>query len=276
MKKTLFIISLLGACLAVWFLMDWKGIPLNSKLFVGSNNSNNANRQLRGWKTHAKLVLSQQELDRKFSLSPIERIKIGREISGLAIALLEQKGEATYVREFAGNRLVLVTPAMELPLSEITRLLEMTLVSSFGPGRTAELLADDEGKATLLHQLGVERLFADAIYLFEKTSEENSPEENGTAGFAQFDVLTSFVLADRVEPGIRQKGFCYVNAYNIELSWNAMGKAPKGYFRSELLAGVSSRPPLVPWVFDDSNSDKVEVRDLRYPGSKDVVQPRDG
>jgi hypothetical protein len=54
--------------------------------------------------------------------------------------------------------------------------------------------------------------------------------------------------------------------------WNALAKAPAGYFRSEPILGVASRPSPGVFVIEDLDKNSVEVRNRLYPGSKETHQ----
>lgn len=59
-------------------------------------------------------------------------------------------------------------------------------------------------------------------------------------------------------------------AYSIELGWNAMSKAPRGYFRSQPIAGVSSRPDTMPTIIRVLDTGGIEILNADHPGSIDA------
>jgi hypothetical protein len=210
------------------------------------------------------------------SLSPLDRIKIDRDLSGLAIELLEKKAAATSVRSFDGTKLVLVSPALAITPQDLTQRLQQALTVAVGPARARELLATQSSRAELFSKIGADQLQVDSRFTFVKTKPEGDFEREGSDGLAKFEVTALYAGSSPAGAELKIKDFSYPDAYTIGLGWNAMAKAPQGYFRSQALYGVSSRPASVPWVFEEANSQTIEVKDLRYPGSTDQVPIKGG
>lgn len=214
-------------------------------------------------------ALRPREFAERFGLTQVEELKVRRSLIGLAFALLEERGLATVVKAFDGKRLVLATPPLSGSIEAIAKRAEQVIAGELRSESAAAIMSDPKGRETVMSQLGLEDIFSETIFVFEKFKDESNPEQLGSLGHAKFKVQITHSLNGK-SSGMRIEEFDYSQAGNFALAWNSMAKAPIGYFRSEPILGVASRPaPVI--IYEDSKSDKVEVRGLQGAGSKHTV-----
>lgn len=222
-------------------------------------------------------VLRPGEMAARHGLTQVEEFKMNRSLADLAFALLEERGLAATVREFDGRRLVLHIPGLKGGVDEIAARIERAVAAEVGAGRAAEIMSDPSGRETVLARLNLEVILAENTFIFEKVRGEGDLVHQGSLGHAKFELQITRTL-DGTTTGMKVTEFDYSLADNYGLAWNAMAKAPAGYFRSQPILGVASRPPSAIHVYEEASSDKVEVRGLQGPGSKRVIDagPRGG
>lgn len=218
----------------------------------------------------APRILPSEEFDHRFSLSGVTRLKFMNSAIAIANNLREMKGLYARVTSFDGKTLRLEVPALHLPDHVLEDVVMDSLESAMGNEQANAIWNDPDGRQTLLDRIAYSQIINGTQYEFVLTKPEDNPAANGSLGYARFDATWSYSGRGG---GPRQtfKGFTFASASNIGLGWNAMSKAPQGYFRSEPIEGEVSRgaPGLI--VIEDLKSGEVEVLNARYQGSSDRI-----
>lgn len=222
----------------------------------------------------APCILSSEEFDHKFSLSGVTRLKFRNAVFAIASNLKEMKGLYARITSFDGKTLKMEVPALQLPDQVLEDVVMDLLASATNEEKANAIWNDPDGRQTLLDQIAYSRIIHSTPYEFVKVKPEDNPAANGSLGYARFDVTWSYT-GEGGGPGLSRqmfKGFTFADENNIGLSWNAMSKAPQGYFRSEpIKEGEASRGTRSPIVIEDLESGEIEVLNARYLGSHDRI-----
>ena len=229
---------------------------------------------------NASRLLTQKELEHRLGLAGIEAMDCWSELSKVRRDLMEQKGANAQVVEYDGQTLKMLIPALSaVQTQQLESVILAHLRTAVGDQKAKVILADAAVRETLSKRVWDDILKCDVIYTFTKTRNENNPARNGSLGEAAFDLTVVFdpgdldtvIYADYDK--ITVEGFTYSQAgHYYDFGWNAMAKAPEGYFRSEPILGVASRPPPAMVVIEDLDKNSVEIRNRLYPGSKETHQ----
>jgi hypothetical protein len=224
-------------------------------------------------------ILTLEEFKRRFHLTGVEAEDYWSEMVKLGRDLMEQKSSEAQVVEFDGKILKMFIPPLAAPRREELELVVLGhLRKALGDEKAEKIFADSAGKEMLLKRAWYDELMCSVIYTFTKVRNENDPARNGALGDATFDLDVVYdpgdsgaVLYDQSDY-ITVLGFSYRQAGINGFGWNALAKAPAGFFRSEPILGVASRPPPSVFVIEDLDKNSVEVRNRLYPGSKETHQ----
>ena len=209
-----------------------------------------ASRHEAGLQPDARRNLSSEEFDRRFHLNGVESMDLQSEMLSAADDLKEQKGLQAQVVSFDGKVLKMLIPGLRIPQSQVEATVQTHLQKAVGEQKAAEIWSDPAGKGSMLAWGWHDALECNVTYTFTKTREENDPANNGTLGNAAFDVEVEYAPGNSGAVDFPKDDlmtvheFTYATAENTyDFSWNALAKAPAGYFRSEPILGVASRPP---------------------------------
>ncbi len=283
MKRVSEVLLVLAACGLVWF-----GIASLKRRESGSARAARvkASASARSAVSERALVAHldgprishPDEFNKRFRLSEVEAMDFWSEMGALRAELMEQKGSKAQILEYDGHgQLKMFIPALFIPMDQLEAAILTHLRKALGEKKADLIWADSAGRELLLHRSWDDSLKCDVTYTFTKIRDENNPAANGSLGDAAFDFEVVF------DPGnsgakeypnddlITVEGFSYTRAGVYDFGWNAMAKAPAGYFRSEPILGVASRPPPSVTAIVNLDNDSVEIRNRRYPGSKEVV-----
>jgi hypothetical protein len=224
-------------------------------------------------------ILTREEFERCFHLTGIEAMDYWSEMRKMGTDFVEQKSSQAQVVEFDGKILKMFIPPLSAPRREELELVVLAhLRKALGEKKAGKIFADSAGKEMLLKRAWYDELMCGVIYTFTKIRDENDPARNGTFGDAAFDLDVVYDPGDSGAVSYDQGdyitvlGFSYRQAGMYGFGWNALAKAPAGYFRSEPILGVASRPSPGVFVIEDLDKNSVEVRNRLYPGSKETHQ----
>lgn len=219
------------------------------------------------------------EFKHRFSVGEIECMDITSSINEVARDLAEKRGLQARVTFCDGHTLKFVIPGLVVDEDELKASLRAALVKVVGEAKAAEIWADGQGRRYILVRRWVADLGAEDSYAITKVREEALPEGGGDLEDAKFDVerlqsATRAGVFPAATPAQRwiYEGYEFSRAEGLGLSWNAMAKAPAGYFRAEMILGVASRPTdpgLV--VHEDYDKGTAEIRNLSAPGSRETI-----
>jgi hypothetical protein len=224
--------------------------------------------------------LSQAEFKRRFHITLFEAEHIGLFPTSLRRELMERKSAGAQVTRFDGRILELFSPALFLSEEQQEAACLEQLCKALGEQRAMEIWADPVGRATLVSLGKDPKLVSDAIYTITRTAEERDPESIDQKDFATFNVDVKYRYRGRtplLEPLQNETliGFNYLHAGDAFLGWNALAKAPAGYFRSAPILGVASRSVgngLSLRVTMNQETGEAEISGLRGPDSREVVK----
>jgi hypothetical protein len=283
-RKFVLVILVFTACGLVWF--EVAGHKHQAPGAVSSNHAGRAvvtehKRRANApevAKADAPSNLSLQEFNRRFDLNSVDEMNFWSELRKVRRDLMEEKGNRAQVAAFDGKVLKVIIPALSVQTGRLESAILPHLQAALGSQKAARIWADDAGRKTVLNRVWDDMLKCDAIYTFTKVRDENDPARNGSLGHAVFDLSvvfdpgTSGAVAFPNSDGNLLQGFTYSQAGEYDFGWNAMSKAPAGYFRSEPILGVASRPPPTVFAVGDVDTGTVEIWNNRHPGSKDTLK----
>jgi len=169
-------------------------------------------------------------------------------------------------------------PWLRIPQSQVEATVQTHLQKAVGEQKAAEIWSDPAGKGSMLAWGWHDALECSHLYVHQDPGGER-PGQQRHSGNAAFDVEVEYAPGNSgavdfpKDDLITVHEFTYATAENThDFSWNAMAKAPAGYFRSEPILGVASRPPPAVVVIEDLDENSIEVRNRLSPGSKETHQ----
>jgi len=222
------------------------------------------------------------KLNPDIGLSKQEDIAFRRAMRRLQNDLRERKGLNCQVLVASSDALTLFVPALVLGDAQVNELLRMTLKTSIGDVRT-EGIWKNPGLIEKVRQMAqLETLETDVSYEFKKISGPTEATDTTEARPATFwleckitprsDAATAndVLAAMRVT---QHQGIDYLGASNVfGFGWNALAKAPAGFFRPEPILGVASRPPPAVYIEEQIDQGTADVFNLSGPGSHEVLK----
>lgn len=270
--------ALVVGIIYLWPTPDISPVPKRAQVRAPMTSSNPAmppvaspSTQSISARSKASRILSNEEFDDKFSLPGVSKLKLRNAIITIAGNLQEMKGLSARIVGFDGKTLGMEVPALRLPDQALETVVMESLESALGYEKAKEIWTDPEGKQALLDRVAYNQIIHGTRYEFTAVKPENDPANNGSMGYALFNATWSYTNESGAPVIPRQvyKGFTFASAGNIGLSWNAMSKAPQGYFRSEPIKGQGSRDALSPIIIEDQKSGQAEILNARHQGSSD-------
>lgn len=191
-------------------------------------------------------------------------------------AFVERKGINARVISQMGATLELEIPGLVLSQSEVDGFVSQALLTEVSSDVTRKLLSDPLGQQWIRERLRLDLLGADVTYSFKRTTEEDSAKE-GLAGLARFSLQYRLKSAQGA-PQLSQPSIGFATDFTVAnlsepkyLGWNAISKAPAGYFSRNPIGGIESHPSNARYVMVDEDSGKVAMYNLGGDGKKEVI-----
>lgn len=220
-----------------------------------------------------------EKLAGKFGLDGVAQFKLRNALYAVWQELAELRGNDAKIESQEGNKLVMYLPGLQLDDDHLTRVIAARFSECVGEQKTIALLSDEEVREAIGQRLELDMLRSGARYRFERVKPEDEPHKDFSMGYARFDVAIEYEPLRRSDGSQLNLGphnwsrWSFADPYSIQLGWNAMSKAPSGYFRSEPIAGVQSRPEAVPTIIRDLDTGSVQILNADHPGSVEVFDP---
>lgn len=215
--------------------------------------------------------------ERRFQLTQVDAFKLRSALGHVVRDLVERRGAIAQVNRSEGDFFTVTLPALPLSDEQVDALILQVATRVVGERKAVEILSDTDGFAALAKYLSLAEMQVPQQFAFRKTAPEGHSDMWNPVGYARFEIAISTYDAGRQEMVLRSThtGFSYTDADSIRLGWNAMAKAPSGYFRTEPILGVASKPRPMPVVMHEVGSDTYEVLNESGPGlSETVTLPR--
>lgn len=216
-------------------------------------------------------------LGKRFQLTQVDTYKLRSALGVVVHDLVERRGAIAQVERSDGDFFILTLPELPLNDAQIDELLLQIAARVVGESKAVEILSDPEGFSALAKYTALAEMLIPRQFAFRKTSPEGLKDMSNPHGYARFQIAISTYNTERRAMVLRidHTGFTYPEADSIGLGWNAMAKAPAGYFRGEPILGVASKPRPMPVVMREVGSDTYEVLNEREPGlSETITVPR--
>lgn len=206
-----------------------------------------------GRKSASKLTFD--SLGARFGLTSDTVRQIRYALVDFGKLLIDTKSAGAQSISSAAEVWVVRVPGIDFQIDDLKDLLKERLASTVGTEVAEKIWSDEEARATLIEQLGLEGIREDTIYTFKK----NSVSDSGGA-VSSYDV--SWKGERQTGDGSSFSGFQPVNRYNVGLGSAAFLNAPTGFFDEAAFSDVKSGRLSVPVIFIDKPSGNLEVRNF--------------